>query len=165
MSKYNSGPAPQGWETIMTWSIKQSIKLNSTNWNGNRIVYAFHSPEMIKFCKIGKWHRSHGKLVHYQDQITRPPFWDMWHMRRQSTSNDSLTSISHQCVVLSPRAYFSRIFRVVQRPAQKVGNRQVRKKLSECCTKSGHNFHVNVGRQISNYHFTGYIAFRNVSNV
>ena len=114
---------------------------------------------MMKFCKIGKWHRSHGKLVHYQDQITRPPFWDMWHMRRQSTSNDSLTSISHQCVVLSPRAYFSRIFRVVQRPAQKVGNRQVRKKLSERCTKSGHNFHVNVGWQISNYHFTGYIGF------
>ena len=46
--------------------------------------------------------------------------------------------------MLSPRAYFSRIFRVAQHPAQKVGNRQVRKKLTERCTKSEHNFHVNV---------------------
>ena len=107
------GQHPRGWETIIAWSIKQ----NSSNWNGNKIV---HPPEMMKIRKIGKWHRSHGKLVHYQDQITRPPFWDMWHMRRQSTSNDSLTFISHQCVV--PKSIFLSHFS--RRPAPSTKSRQ-----------------------------------------
>ena len=83
-------------------------------------LFTWSGLEIMKFCKIGKWHRSHGKLVHYQDQITRPPFWDMWHMRRQSTSNDSLTSISHQCVVLRS-IFFSHFSR---RPAPSTKCRQ-----------------------------------------